>query len=323
MFEKLLRMYLAYMHYDVRSPLPHLIGPPGVGKSTSIEKLAEILGVRLHILNVSRVSPLELEGVQMPHGTGEDMVLRLLHAPFWKDLKEGDIVHLEEFLRGFPEVYNGLLDILTSREVAGYKLPQVFIVGSSNTHITYDPALEDRLLHIPVADPRTNNAAYKELVQLLINEIGLMPVADRWNTMAEVMDRVVCPAYAVLDSLNPDAALTPVAASENTKSLRNLIGQVKYREIVTPELNVLIETNNREALASGMIEYVILTDETDPNLPAYAVALEQYKAFPEDLGQVHLDHIEMNKKLIQLAQAKASLNAEESTEREEEEICES
>ena len=83
MLEKLMKLYVMSMAYKVRSPMPHLVGPPGCGKSTYVEQLAELLGVELHLINVSRLSPLDVEGVQMPHGTGEDMALRMLPATFW------------------------------------------------------------------------------------------------------------------------------------------------------------------------------------------------------------------------------------------------
>ena len=81
------------------------MGPPGCGKSTYVEQLADLVGKELHIINVSRLSPLDVEGVlQMPHGAGEDMVLKMLPATFWTSLHEGDILLMDEFLRGFPEV---------------------------------------------------------------------------------------------------------------------------------------------------------------------------------------------------------------------------
>ena len=65
MLEKILKMYVMYMRLDVRSPMPHLVGPPGCGKSTVVEQAAEMIGVNLHIINVSRLNPLDLEGVQI------------------------------------------------------------------------------------------------------------------------------------------------------------------------------------------------------------------------------------------------------------------
>ena len=80
----------------------------------------------------------------MPHGEGVEMKLQLLLNSIWDNLEEGDIVLFDEFLRGFPEVYNGLLDIITSRQIGLHKLPKVFFVAASNSVATYDKALEDR-----------------------------------------------------------------------------------------------------------------------------------------------------------------------------------
>jgi len=187
MLETLLKLYTAYMAFDVRSPLPHLIGPPGCGKSTTVELLARMVKVNLHIINVSRLSPLETEGVQMPHGTGEEMVLKMLPATFWTALKEGDVLLLDEFLRGFPEVYNALLDILTSRRAGAYHLPKVFIVGASNTAIAYDKALEDRLLHIKVDDPRTNKKAKQKMADIIVDELGLLPDMAKSQEMQDLL----------------------------------------------------------------------------------------------------------------------------------------
>ena len=131
MLERLARLYTAYMAQDVRSPIPHVAGPPGVGKSENAAALAKLVGKsqaaeqlaklvqkKLHIINVSRLSPLEIEGIQMPI----ENKLEMLHSTLWTQLQEGDVVLLDEFLRGFPEVYNALLDIFTSRHVAGFDL---------------------------------------------------------------------------------------------------------------------------------------------------------------------------------------------------------
>ena len=173
MLQLVLRLYIAAMNGGINSPVAHLFGPPGCGKSTVVQQAASLLGVRAHVLNVSRISPLDLEGIQMPDKNHTR--LQLLLSTFWNDLQDGDIVHLDELLRGFPEVFNGLLDIITSREVAGYKLPKVFFIASSNTTVTYDPALEDRLLHIPVEDPRVSKSARKRLIDHLVKCPGTCP----------------------------------------------------------------------------------------------------------------------------------------------------
>ena len=191
MFEQLLKLYVTSMATGVTSPMPHIVGPPGSGKSTVCRELADTLGVKLHTLNVSRISPLELEGLQMPDQAGER--LNLLLSTIWTQLKDGDILLLDEFLRGFPEVYNGLLDILTAREVAGHQLPNVFIIGASNSVATYDAALEDRLLHIMVPDPRKRSKVDSELRTRMIVETGLNPEVVACDAMDRLMTNIVLP----------------------------------------------------------------------------------------------------------------------------------
>ena len=255
MLESLIRLYAAYMANDVRSPVPHLAGPPGVGKSESVEKLAELLGVRLHVINVSRISPLEIEGVQMPHGTGTDLRLKLLHNPLWTNLKEGDIVLLDEFLRGFPEVYNGLLDILTSRQVAGFTLPKVFFVAASNSITAYDAALEDRLLHLFVPDIRRKGRAREQIKKILVEELCLIPEIATSVEMDELIKLEIEPMYEILDMFKHKKRIGSTALKG--RSVRNLIGQARLRQVESSTLKNLIYLNNKLAESQQKYQYFL------------------------------------------------------------------
>lgn len=257
MLEQLLKLYTMYMATLVTSPTPHFIGPPGAGKSTVARTLADLVGKRLHILNVSRINPLEVEGVQMPDV--EHTKLNHLLATFWAELEEGDIVLLDEFLRGFPEVYNALLDILTSREVAGHPLPNVFVMAASNSSVTYDGALEDRLLHIPVPDPRNNKGEKKRLGKMLLDEIGLMPEMADSIELNSVLDIEVLPTFDILDTFKGRG--NQVGATTSTikgSSIRKLAGQARLRFIESVELATLIEANNSKAATAKKFQYIVL-----------------------------------------------------------------
>ncbi len=269
MVELILKLYTMYMATDVRTPVPHLFGPPGCGKSSSVEMAAELLGVEAHTINVSRISPLELEGVQMPVSSEDEdlaqkLQLKLLHATYWTQLKDGDIVHFDELLRGFPEVYNGLLDIWTSRKVAGFELPKVFIIASSNTTVAYDKALEDRLLHLPVDDPRKNVGVKRGLAKRIVDQLGLLPEMTTSMEMESLLQAEVLPMYDVLDNLGK-AGTSPV--SIKGKSIRNLIGQALLREVQTPELQALITANNDTATKQAKHQYVFLTSGKAKHVP--------------------------------------------------------
>jgi hypothetical protein len=296
MLEKILKLYAMYMAHDVRSPMPHLFGPPGCGKSTVAEQAADLIGVNLHIINVSRISPLEIEGVQMPTGENEDMALRMLPATFWTQLEEGDILLLDEFLRAFPEVYNGLLDILTARRVGGHVLPRVFIMAASNSVVSYDKALADRLLHIPAEDPRKKKSVRKKMATLMVNELGLMPEMVASSEMEDVFADEINPMFNVLDALDRGGNSGQAPMSEG-RSIRNLIGQAKLREVQSPSLATLIAWNNTQAAAKKKWQYVLLLNGKD--VPqGYEQAARQLVGNPK-LTEIQAINLDLNLQLIE------------------------
>lgn len=253
MLETLIKLYTTAMRHDVRSPIPHLAGPPGTNKSGVCAQLAETVGRKLHVINVSRLTPLEIEGIQMP--VERNTKLKMLINRMWSELEEGDVVLFDEFLRGYPEVYNGLLDIFTSRHVAGFDLPKVFIVAASNSITTYDPALEDRLLHLFVPDIRSKTNARYQVQSLLCKQAGLLPDMAKAQEMVELFSKQVEPTYAVLDQFQHKAS---PGTTVGGKSVRNLVGQILLRQVETPELLELVNENNRQAKDQGKLQYLIL-----------------------------------------------------------------
>ena len=295
MLENILRWYQASMIGDIRSPLVHLFGPPGCGKSSSVEEAAKLLGVNLHIINVSRLSPLDLEGVQMP--VEGNTRLHMLTATWWTQLQDGDIVLLDEFLRGFPEVYNGLLDILTSRRVGGFTLPRVFFIAASNTTVSYDKALEDRLLHVTVVDPRRSVPAATDLQRRLIEAAGLHPSLLHNSETTAVINEEVFPMYSVLDDLKAHRSVA--ATAKKGSSLRNLIGQVQLREIISSHLQELIDYNNVIARRNSEYQYLIVTDRTaamfSKEVTASAQLLEK-----GTLNEIQVRNIRINQAMCEL-----------------------
>ena len=298
MLEKILRLYTTAMATGVTSPLPHLFGPPGCGKSSSIKQAADLIGVRMHTVNVSRISPLELEGVQMPVTTEEQMKLKLLHATFWTQLKEGDILLLDEFLRGFPEVYNGLLDILTAREVGGMKLPRVFIIAASNSVIAYDKALEDRLMHIPVADARKSKAERENIARMIVEDIGLLPSMATSQAMETLIVDDILPLYDMMDHLAKRSA-PPVLKGV---SVRNLIGQARLRHVSSQALRDLIDENNIEVKSTDKWAYLFLLDGRVPP-PSYVDSVAPAILNSNKFSELQKQNTRLNLELIGLEQA--------------------
>lgn len=301
MLELILKLYSMAMAVDVRSPMPHLFGPPGCGKSTVVEEAASIIGVNLHVINLARLSPLELEGVQMPiTPEGEDMRLQLLHATFWKNLKEGDILLFDEFLRAFPEVYNGLLDIFTSRRVADLTLPRVFIIGASNSTVSYDKALEDRLLHLPVPDPRQDKREKNRLGKIIVDALGLLPEMAKSMEMTQLLSDEVLPMFEILDQVKGKASSSP--AMLKGSSVRNLIGQARLRNVQSPSLEELLTMNNTKASQQGKWQYVFMPDASHANrMPQYEAKARALKGNAR-LTEVQALNLQLNLQLIEMEQ---------------------
>ena len=298
MLEKLLHLYTTAMTHDVRSPMPHLVGPPGTGKSTIVQQAADLLGVHLHIINVNRLSPLEIEGLQMP--VDNNTRIHMIPAVFWSRLAEGDIVLFDEYLRGFPEVQDALLDVLTSRRVGAFQLPKVFFVGASNSVIAYDKALEDRLLNIPVQDLRSSAKFLNAAKARFIEEAGLHPDLISSYELRELFDQEVLPTYAMLDAFKDNK--TMAVADLKGSSVRNLVGQVKLRYSTNPWLTELVRSNNRLVISKQQLQYLVLMHEEtlDPCLPAQLRKLEKV----EGLTPYQRRNLDLNLQLIELAEAK-------------------
>ena len=290
LINQLMMAYAINQNAPVTGVVPHIIGPAGAGKSSTIYELGKLTGSEVHTINVARINPMELEGIEMPHTDTTKRELMLLHSARWKRMKDGDIVFLEEFMRGFPEVYNALLDIITAREVAGLKLPKLFFVAASNSDNVYDPALEDRLIHIPVADPRRNSTAHRELTNRFLVELGLPANLDSlnstwtslWNTASELLRTVTLPMFDVIDTFGPSGSKATRAGSKTAHSglsIRHLTGAINSRMLppMSPhlrDLKTFVAHVNQAAIALSMPQYLILLPEHKFNNPSVEAFIE-------------------------------------------------
>ena len=233
----------------------------------------------------------------------------MLTATFWTQLKEGDLLLLDEFLRGFPEVYNGLLDILTSRRVGAYALPKVFIIAASNSTVAYDVALEDRLMHIKVPDIRTDKREFKEACKRLVAATGMLPEMATSQEVTDLMRAEVVPTYNILDRIGHKGA-TSVGSNEG-KSLRNIIGQIRMREPQTPAVRQVIDTNLSRCLRETKHQYILLVDGNEVAEGALRDIHALLELKPGVLTEQQLINVRLN---IQLAEATAQLKAKRSKE---------
>lgn len=304
MIDTLLQLYVMAMTNDVRSPIPHLFGPAGSGKSSSAEELVSMTGTNLHIINVNRLSPLDVEGLQMPHTEGDQLALRMLTATHWTQIQEGDVVLFEELLEcKFPEVFAAIQEIVTARRVGGYRLPSCFMMAASNDITAPTVGWQDRLLHLPVADPRKSKRERKRIATMLVEATGLKPSMADSGEMDDLLNARVLPMFDVLDKLKHDGAKVAPAKAD-TYSIRNLIGQVLLRHPVVPELKQLISVNNMVAMSDRQEQYVVLLGGGKGQVPQnYVSAALKLRGNPR-LTEIQARNLDLNLQLVELEEAR-------------------
>ena len=282
---ELMYLYQTSMVSDERGVMPHIFGPPGVGKTYTIEQAANLLDVNLHVFSVARMNPLEVEGYDMP--VDENKAMKFLLNTRWENIQEGDIVLWDEFLRGFPEVYNAILDITTSRTINGHRIPRSLWIGASNSISTYDPALADRLLHIPVVDARSVKNERTRIAQVLCVATGMDKRLVSSMEMDNLIAAEILPTYGVMDDLKSFKS----TGSMKGTSLRNLIGQVRLRHIQSQPLWDLILKNNS------------IADEPDKiytnGLGLNAKTLETLEASTR-LTPIQRENLEIHQRILEL-----------------------
>lgn len=135
---------------------PMLVGKPGCGKTAFMNYLADRLGVKIRVINLSTFEGVDANG--MPYiNNGEINISK----PWWlKDLKDGDILGLDEFSNAQSEVRNAFLQIILDLILpSGAKMPKLRIIGAMNPaedlegYVEYSNAMKDRWAFMPFDFP--------------------------------------------------------------------------------------------------------------------------------------------------------------------------
>ena len=170
------------------------------------------------------------------------------------------------------------------------------MLGASNSAVAYDSALEDRLLHIPVDDPRTKRGEKTRLMQLFVDTLGLHPEMVKSAELATLFDNEVLPMYNVIDSFKKGAA-SAVGKSSDGHSMRNLIGQVQLRHIVVPDLLEVLSENNRLSVQDDKMQFIILPTGKNPP-PKYVTGINKLPL--DKLTPVQATNLRMNRELMEM-----------------------
>ena len=138
---------------------PMLVSTPGKGKTAFVNYLGEKLGVNVKAINTSTFEGVDANG--MPYINQETHELTI-SKPFWlEDVKEGDILFLDEFSNAPSEVRNAFLQIILDQKLpSGAKMPNLKIIGAMNPasdlegYVEFSNAMKDRWAFIPFDFPQ-------------------------------------------------------------------------------------------------------------------------------------------------------------------------
>lgn len=108
-----------------------LMGAPGIGKTEAVELFAERHDRKIVHMIASQILPTEVSGITMPDSETESMKV-YDHARL-ASMKDGDILFLDELLKGQQQVLNACLTLIQERRLmSGRKLPDILIIAAAN-----------------------------------------------------------------------------------------------------------------------------------------------------------------------------------------------
>lgn len=114
-----------------RTTVPLFISDPGQGKSQIIEEFMKEKGVYRPPFVLSQRLPYELSGMAIANHSVNKM--QYYDFDFLLELKDGDILFLDETLNALPQTIAAMLTFLESRvTISGKKLPDIMIIGAAN-----------------------------------------------------------------------------------------------------------------------------------------------------------------------------------------------
>ena len=94
--------------------------------------------------------------------------------------------------------------------------------------------------------------------------------------------------------------------------IRNLIGQLKLRHVISSSLRELVDMNNRRAVAGSKFQYVVLLDGKNPD-QKYVINARKMLGNPR-LSPIQDLNLRLNLQLLELEEAKKGEEEEDDEE---------
>lgn len=141
-----------YSNNELRETcIPLFIGNPGLGKSILIQEFAKEKGVGVVEMIGSTLMPHEISGISIPNQ--ETKMMSYFDYDRLLNMKDGDVLFLDELLNTNSMVLNAFLTLLTTRKmISGKSLPKIMIVAAANSQgaSILTPQIKERFIFYDV-----------------------------------------------------------------------------------------------------------------------------------------------------------------------------
>lgn len=215
--------------------IPLFLSNPGMGKTEIIKNFAKEIGVKCLTEIASTKMPHEFSGIAIPDHDKKRMTFFDYDALL--DLKDGDILFLDELLNTNPMILNAFLTVLEDRTLpSGKKLAKIMIVAAANpqgaTIIT--PQIKERFIWY---DIKFNKLSWKSyLARFLITD--------------EIFEQLCVLVMSESFNSSEKNYFTPRSI---VKAIKMMIADVNtpYDAKLKPILNNLIENTSKKDIVIG------------------------------------------------------------------------
>lgn len=225
-----------------KSCIPLFLSNSGIGKTSIINKFAEEKGVRCLSVIASTKMPHEFAGISIPDHDTKQMSYYDYDALL--NLKDGDVLFLDELLNANPMILNAFLTVLEDRVLpSGKKLADIMIVAAANPHgaAQLTPQVSERFIWYKISFDKQSWKEYMQKYLLTDNIFNQLSLLIQNETFVSSEKNYMTPRSI-------------------EKAIKMMLLEVPtpYEEKIKPILNNLVE-NNSEDIQIG--DYVYKKDE--------------------------------------------------------------
>lgn len=243
--------------------VPCLMGPSGIGKTEGIEAFAKRHGRQVVHLIASQVLPTEVSGMTMPNQETHSMDVfdhsRISH------MKDGDILFLDELLKGQQQVLSACLTMVQERRLmSGTPLPDVIIVAAANPLASpkmLPLEIRQRFLFVNVEFDNRSWCSYMQehgvpRPENIVRRLETRHEGDDWNTLT--------PRTATKLML----WLRNAMGTESERMVRSLVIDMFGPDVLNDMATSLIDYDRKEEIRTPLDQVADRVSELIGGLPA-------------------------------------------------------